>query len=84
MAERVGARQVLRSIRHSLARELRERPYPVLALAVAAGCAAGGGLLSSFTQWLARAALGALVMPGLGERLRRIAGERRGGVAGAG
>jgi hypothetical protein len=59
----------------ALAGRLRERPYPVLGVAAAAGYVAGGGLFSSFTRPLARAALGALLVPGFREELRELAGE---------
>ncbi len=58
-----------------LTREVQERPYPVLGLAVLAGYVAGGGLFSSVTRPLARAALGALLVPGFRERVRGLAGE---------
>jgi hypothetical protein len=42
-----------------------------------AGYVAGGGLFSSFTRPLARAALGVLLVPGIRERLRGISEEFR-------
>ncbi len=61
----------------ALSRRVQERPYPVLALAAMAGYVAGGGLFSAFTRPLARAALGALLVPGVRERLRDMTGELR-------
>ncbi len=58
-----------------LTRRVQERPYPVLGLAALAGYVAGGGLVSSVTRPLARAALGALLVPGFRERVRGLAGE---------
>jgi hypothetical protein len=69
MAEPVEARQLLRSIRDMLGRRLRAQPYPVLAVAMVVGYAAGGGLFSRFTRPLARVAMGALLVPGFRERL---------------
>ncbi len=58
-----------------LTRRVQERPYPALGLAVLAGYVAGGGLFSPLTRPLARAALGALLVPGFRERVRGLAGE---------
>ncbi len=70
MAERADARQLLRSMRETLERRLREQPYPVLGLAAMAGYVAGGGLFSPLTRPLARAAMGTLLVPQVRERLR--------------
>jgi hypothetical protein len=75
MAEPVNVPQMLRSIRDELERRLRSEPYPVLALALALGYAAGGGLFSRWTRPLARAAMGALLVPGFRERLRSFTSE---------
>ncbi len=77
MAQQADGRRLLRSIWHLLGRRVREQPYPILSLAMTAGYVAGGGLFSSFTRLLARASVGALLVPGFRERLRRIAGELR-------
>ena len=61
--------------RAELTRSLQERPYPVLALAALAGYVAGGGLFSSMTRPLARAAMGALLVPRFRDRVRGLAGE---------
>ena len=67
----------LTSLGEALARRVREEPYAVLALAVMAGYVAGGGLFSRFTRPLARAAMGALLVPGVRERLRGLSEELR-------
>ena len=61
----------------ALARRVREQPYPTLALAAMAGYVAGGGLFSRLTRPLARAAMGALLVPGFRERIRGFAQELR-------
>jgi len=61
----------------TLAWRLREQPYTVLGLAMLAGYVAGGGLFSPLTRPLARAAMGALLVPGFRERLRGLAEELR-------
>ncbi len=67
----------------ALVDRVRERPYAVLALALMAGYVAGGGLFSRLTRPLARAALGALLIPGVRERLRGLSEEfRSAGAAG--
>ncbi len=58
------------SIGEALARRVREQPYPMLALALMAGYVAGGGLFTPLTRPLARAAMGALLVPGVRERVR--------------
>lgn len=60
-----------------LSSRLRERPYSALGLALMAGYLAGGGLFSPFTRPLARAALGALLVPGVRDRLRGWTGDLR-------
>ncbi len=75
-AER-GVNDLVASLRDTIGRSVQERPYPALALAVMAGYLAGGGLFSPWTRPLARAALGALLVPTVRERLRGLAGEFR-------
>jgi hypothetical protein len=72
----------LTSAGSALVDRVRARPYPVLGLAVMAGYVAGGGLFSSMTRPLARAALGALLVPGVRERLRGLQEEFRSAGAG--
>jgi hypothetical protein len=67
----------LASLADAVVRQLRRRPYPVLGLAVMAGYVAGGGLFSPLTRPLARAAMGALLVPSVRERLRALADELR-------
>jgi hypothetical protein len=67
----------LTSLREVLARRVREQPYPMLTLAAMAGYVAGGGLFSRFTRPLARAAMGALLVPGVRESLRGLSQEFR-------
>ncbi len=69
------AREQVTQVGAALSARVRERPYPVFGLALVAGYVAGGGLFSSFTRPLARAALGALLVPGVRERLRGLSGE---------
>jgi hypothetical protein len=79
MAESFGeAAGQLGSFGESLGRRVQERPWPVLGLAAMAGYVVGGGLFSSWTRPLARAAMGALLVPGVRQRLRGLAGELRG------
>ena len=59
----------------AIGRRVRERPYPMLALGLMAGYVAGGGLFSPLTRPLARAAMGALLVPGFRERLRDLAAD---------
>lgn len=75
MAEAVEPWELLRSIRDFVERSVRERPYTTLALAVVVGYGAGGGLFSRWTRPLARAAMGALLVPRFRERLRTAAGD---------
>jgi hypothetical protein len=56
-------------------RRAREHPYPVLALAMMVGYLAGGGFFSRFTRPLARAAMGALLVPAVRDRMRGLVGE---------
>ncbi len=73
----------LTSAGSALVDRVRARPYAVLALAMMAGYVAGGGLFSRLTRPLARAALGALLIPGVRERLRGLSEEfRSAGAAG--
>jgi hypothetical protein len=69
------ARDRVLQVGGALSARVRERPYPTLGLALAAGYVAGGGLFSSLSRLLARAALGALLAPGVRERLRGPSGE---------
>jgi hypothetical protein len=48
---------------------VQERPWPTLLLAAAVGYVLGGGLLSRLTRPLARAAIGALLVPGFRESI---------------
>lgn len=59
----------------AIERRVRKRPYPMLALGLMAGYVAGGGLFSPLTRPLARAAMGALLVPGFRERLRDLAAD---------
>ena len=52
-----------------LVRVVREQPYPSLLLALFAGYVLGGGLFSRLTRPLARAAMGALLVPGFRDRI---------------
>ena len=56
----------------TIGRRVQERPYPMLALGLMAGYVLGGGLFSPLTRPLARAAMGALLVPGFRERLRDL------------
>jgi hypothetical protein len=49
-------------------RSVQERPWPALLLAAAAGYVMGGGFFSRVTRPFARAAMGALLVPGFRER----------------
>ncbi len=73
MADTVQAGKLFGSLRGYVERTVREQPYPSLALAAMVGYGAGGGLFSRWTRPLARAALGALLVPGFRERLRAVA-----------
>lgn len=68
-------RRAIRAAAETIAREMEQRPYPVLAMAALAGYVAGGGLFSAWSRPLARAALGAFLVPGVRERLREAVGE---------
>jgi hypothetical protein len=84
MADAAEAWGLLRSIPEELERRTRERPYPVLAFAMMVGYGAGGGLFSRWTRPLARAAMGALLVPAFRERLREATRAAGGGeVTGA-
>ena len=72
----------LAGVGEGLLRNVQERPYAALALAAMAGYVAGGGLFSTLTRPLARAAMGALLVPGVRERLRGITEEFRAAQAG--
>ncbi|GEJ56233.1 hypothetical protein [Anaeromyxobacter diazotrophicus] len=70
-----GARLDIQEILEGLGQRVQERPYPMLALGVFAGYVAGGGFFSKLTRPMARAALGALLVPGVRERLRGVAAD---------
>jgi hypothetical protein len=72
-----GAGRQASSWVEALAERVGARPYPWLALSLAVGYVAGGGLFSSFTRPLARAALGVLLVPGIRERLQDFSEELR-------
>ena len=55
-----------------LGRSVQERPYPMLVLGLMAGYVVGGGLFSPLTRPLARAVMGALLVPGFRESLRGL------------
>ncbi len=59
----------------AIERSVRERPDPTLALAAMAGYVAGGGLFSAWTRPMARAAMGALLVPGFRARVRGVTGD---------
>ena len=63
------ARAQLGELGENIVRSVREQPYPTLLLATIAGYVAGGGLFSRMTRPLARAAMGALLVPGFRERI---------------
>jgi hypothetical protein len=63
------ARAQLSDLRENIVRSARERPYPTLLLAAMAGYVMGGGLFSHMTRPLARAAMGALLVPGFRDRM---------------
>jgi hypothetical protein len=67
-AER-DARAQLAELRENIVRSVREQPYPTLLLAAMAGYVMGGGLFSRMTRPLARAAMGALLVPGFRDRM---------------
>ncbi len=73
----IDAGGVLEAARDALERAVREQPYPVLAAGLLAGYVAGGGLFSPLTRLLARAAMGAFLVPGFREHLRGMADELR-------
>ena len=58
-----------------LERSVQERPYPMLVLGLLAGYVAGGGLFSPLTRPLARAVMGALLVPSFRESLRGLAAD---------
>jgi hypothetical protein len=61
-----GAR--LGDVGRDFVRGVQVRPWSMLLLSAAAGYVLGGGFFSRFTRPLARAALGALLVPGFRER----------------
>jgi hypothetical protein len=63
------ARARLGEVSAGVLRRVQEEPYPTLLLAAMAGYVMGGGLFSRFTRPLARAAMGALLVPGFRERI---------------
>jgi 1,4-dihydroxy-2-naphthoyl-CoA synthase len=52
-----------------IVRSVRVRPWPTLLVAMLAGYVLGGGFFSRMTRPLARAAMGALLVPGFRERV---------------
>jgi hypothetical protein len=58
-----------------IVRSVQERPWPTLLLAAAGGYVLGGGLFSGLTRPLARAAMGALLVPGFRQRVVGISRE---------
>ncbi|MFL5270694.1 MAG: hypothetical protein ACJ79E_01315 [Anaeromyxobacteraceae bacterium] len=64
-----GATPRLGEVGAGLVRSVQERPWPTLLVAAAGGYVLGGGLFSAFTRPLARAAMGALLVPGFRERV---------------
>ncbi len=58
-------------------RRVRESPYSTLAMGVGVGYVAGGGLFSSWTRPLVRAALGALLVPSFREKVMNFATDFR-------
>jgi hypothetical protein len=84
MAEAVQeAGQQLQALVSMVTRRVQEQPYPVLGLAMMAGYVAGGGLFSRMTRPLARAAMGALLVPGFRQRVRDLAREVEPAATGA-
>ncbi len=78
MAETLhDTRDQVTGVAHAVATRVREEPYPVLALAAMVGYVMGGGLFSRVTRPLSRAALGALLVPAVRERLRSLSDEFR-------
>lgn len=77
-----GEASGLTELLDALTQRARERPYAVLGLGLATGYVAGGGLFSTWTRPLARAALGALLVPGFRDRVREITREFRSAAAG--
>ena len=70
MAVAVGdGRAQLADVGEKVVRSVQEQPYPMLLLAAMAGYVMGGGLFSRVTRPLARAAMGALLVPGFRERI---------------
>ena len=63
------ARARLGEVTADVLRGVQERPYPTLLLAAMAGYVMGGGFFSRLTRPLARAAMGALLVPGFRERV---------------
>ena len=59
----------------AIARRVQQRPYPMLALGLLAGYVVGGGLFSPLTRPLARAVMGALLVPSFRERFRDLAAD---------
>jgi hypothetical protein len=84
MSERVETRRLLRSLGQAVERGLRERPYSVLALAVALGYAAGDRLFSRLVSSLACVATVAAFLPRAAPRPRaRVRAETSKGQPGA-
>jgi hypothetical protein len=72
-AERVVQRQA-GELGASILRSVQERPWPTLLLATMAGYVLGGGLVSPLTRPIARAAMGALLVPDFRQRILGEAG----------
>ncbi len=70
MADEVRAEW--RDVLDTFGRRVQEQPYPMLALGIMAGYVLGGGLFSPLTRPLARAAMGALLVPGFRDHLRDL------------
>ncbi len=80
MADELGRVETqLGALLDGASRSLSERPYATLGLAALGGYMLGGGLFSSFTRPIVRAALAMLVIPAVREHLRGVVAD----VAGA-
>ena len=70
-----GATPRLGEVGAGIVRSVQERPWPTLLVAAAVGYVLGGGLFSGLTRPLARAAMGALLVPGFRQRVVGMARE---------
>jgi hypothetical protein len=68
-----GASARLGDVGAAIVRSVQERPWPTLLVATLLGYVLGGGFFSSMTRPLARAAMGALLVPGFRERVAGVA-----------